>query len=451
MTSTFVTKTLRPDHCDPLFLFRKLGADQAYCALLESADRSHGVNDLSFLALGARDVIRCMPGTADKGLPPELRERTNDARKPGQLTIGYIGYVSFEAARRFEDIALTPDPSVPDALFVLPEVLLRIDHVARTVTVTAHADTALSLDRIEEIILQSPFRDDALGRPKGKQALPELADIEPLRQTSRKRFCEHVETAKEKILAGEAFQVVLSQELRLQTSADPIDVYEKLREINPSPYMYCFRTPERTIVGASPETLLRVDGSRMLYRPIAGTRKRTGETAKDAALQQELLNDPKERCEHQMLVDLGRNDVGRVAVMGSVRVRDPFHIEAYAHVFHIVSDIEAVLRPEVSPLDALQAVFPAGTLSGAPKLRAMEILAGLEDSPRGVYGGAFGYVDMNGNIDFAITIRTLVFDAKGVSLRVGAGIVKDSVAEHEDNECLHKARSCLAAVFSAQS
>ncbi len=204
-------------------------------------------------------------------------------------------------------------------------------------------------------------------------------------------------------------------------------------------------------MGASPETLLRVDGGQMLYRPIAGTRKRVGDKAKDDALCAELLSDPKERCEHQMLVDLGRNDIGRVAEIGSVEVQDPFHIEAYAHVFHIVSNVTGELREGLSALDALQAVFPAGTLSGAPKLRALEILSKLEGTPRGVYGGAFGYVDLDGNIDFAITIRTLVFDKNGISLRVGAGVVKDSVAEHEDNECLHKARSCLAAVFSARS
>jgi anthranilate synthase component 1 len=214
--------------------------------------------------------------------------------------------------------------------------------------------------------------------------------------------------------------------------------------------MYYFQTPDRTIVGASPETLLRVDGDHMLYRPIAGTRKRGGDKAKDDAMREELLGNAKERCEHQMLVDLGRNDIGRVAEIGSVRVHDPFHIETYAHFFHIVSDVTGTLRKDLSALDALQAVFPAGTLSGAPKLRAMEILSKLEGAPRGVYGGAFGYVDLNGNIDFAITIRTLIFDQRGISLNVGAGIVKDSIAEHEDNECLHKARSCLAAVFSAR-
>ncbi len=447
----FITVTYRPEHCDPLFLLRKLGRDHDYCALLESADRAHGVNDLSFLALGARDVIRHDP--AGKGdVLAELRERTSAKRTAGKLAMGYIGFLSFEAARRFDDIALTPDPDVPDALFVLPEVLLRIDHKARTVTLTAHADTALDVDGIGNVIESSPFKDDTPGAlPAGAGRLPELKDIEPLRQTSRERFCKNVETAKEAILAGEAFQVVLSQELKLPAGPDPVDVYERLRAINPSPYMYCFRTPGRVIVGASPETLLRVDGGTMLYRPIAGTRRRVGDKTKDDAMREELLCDPKERCEHQMLVDLGRNDVGRCAEIGSVKVHDPFHVETYAHVFHIVSDVTGILRKDLTALDALAAVFPAGTLTGAPKLRAMEILSKLEGSPRGIYGGAFGYVDLGGNIDFAITIRTLTFDERGIGLRVGAGIVKDSVPEHEDNECLHKARSCLAAVFSVQS
>ncbi len=450
MTSVFITHTLRPKHCDPLFLLQELKRSHEYCALLESADRAHGRNDLSFLAIGAREVIRHDPSEKNNDILAELRQKTAAGRQAGQLTMGYIGFLSFEAARHFDDIALTPDPDVPDALFVLPEVLLRIDHNAHTVTLTAHADTVLSIDDIVTTIERSPFLDDAPTRAIATATLPDLGDIEPLRQTSRMQFCKNVEAAREQILAGEAFQIVLSQQLRLPAGPDPVAVYERLRGINPSPYMYYFQTPDRTIVGASPETLLRVDGDHMLYRPIAGTRKRGGDKAKDDAMREELLGNAKERCEHQMLVDLGRNDIGRVAEIGSVRVHDPFHIETYAHVFHIVSDVTGTLRKDLSALDALQAVFPAGTLSGAPKLRAMEILSKLEGAPRGVYGGAFGYVDLNGNIDFAITIRTLIFDQRGISLNVGAGIVKDSIAEHEDNECLHKARSCLAAVFSAR-
>ncbi len=245
--------------------------------------------------------------------------------------------------------------------------------------------------------------------------------------------------------------MVLSQELRVPCTIEPHEAYEGLRAINPSPYTYYLQTPERIIVGASPETLVRIDGGKIQYRPIAGTRKRTGNPEKDRAMQQELLSDQKERAEHQMLVDLGRNDVGRVSEIGSVEVHHPFHIEAYAHVFHLVSEVTGILRSDKTPLDAVRSVFPAGTLTGAPKLRAMELIHRLEKGPRGMYGGGLGYIDSSGNLDLAITIRTMLFQNGVISLRVGAGIVKDSVPELEDDECLHKARSCLAALKFAET
>ena len=255
---------------------------------------------------------------------------------------------------------------------------------------------------------------------------------------------------KERIAAGEAFQIVLSQEFLIDRPPPAEAVYAALRDINPSPYMIYFRTPELTLVGASPEMLVRVDGRQITYRPIAGTRLRTGDVAADQRAVEELLVDPKERCEHQMLVDLGRNDLGRVCKTGSVRVENPFHVEQYSHVFHIVSDVVGEMRDDLSSLDVVRSVFPAGTLTGAPKLRAMEIIRELEASPRGIYGGAFGYIDLAGNVDLAITIRTLLFRDATASLRVGAGIVNDSVPEREDDECLFKARSLLAAVRRAR-
>lgn len=458
----FTSVTLRPDHCDPLFLLRELGKNHDFTALLESADRAHATNDYSFLALGAKDVIEVRNGKMRRTVQTPrggVSTTSNVIRDPltpfesiinqgkvgGRLQMGYVGFLSYEAAATFDSIDL-PREQVPDGLFFLPETIIRMDHRKREVTIVAHADSKTDMDAMKETILGSPFFDDSTLKPLKPAPLPSLEDIEPYRQTSRAAFCNKVRAAQEQILAGEAFQIVLSQELSLPITTDPLTTYANLRSINPSPYMYYFRSPELSIVGASPETLLRVEEQNLLYRPIAGTRKRTGNLREDALMEQGLLGDIKERCEHQMLVDLGRSDIGRIAKIGSVRVTDPFHIERYAHVFHIVSDITGALALDHSSLDALRAVFPAGTLTGAPKLRAMEIIRQLEDSPRGVYGGAFGYLDLSGNLDMAIAIRTMVFEKDKVSLRVGAGIVKDSVPEHEDNECLHKARSCLAAI-----
>lgn len=486
--SPFTTTVLRPEHCDPLFLLKELGKDHAYTALLESADRAHGTNDFSFLALGARDVIEIKNGTMNRTVETPRRgvsEKNNTKSVSGKnmagvsgamdvkptrrgvstiadplipfesiigrsdggerLQMGYIGFLSYEAAATFDSIDL-PRAEVPDGLFFLPEVIIRMDHQKKEVTIISHADSQVDIDKITSAILRSPFFDDSVSKSLLPAPLPSLVDIEPYRQTSREAFCTKVRSAQEQILAGEAFQIVLSQELSLPRSTDPLTTYANLRRINPSPYMYYFRSPDISIVGASPETLLRVEGRKMLYRPIAGTRKRVGDPFLDAKMERELLADQKERCEHQMLVDLGRNDLGRIAEIGSVEVKDPFHIERYAHVFHIVTDITGTLAKDRTSLDALRSVFPAGTLTGAPKLRAMEIIRELEDSPRGVYGGAFGYIDCSGNLDMAIAIRTMVFTPDKVSLRVGAGIVKDSIPELEDNECLHKARSCLAAI-----
>jgi anthranilate synthase component 1 len=372
--------------------------------------------------------------------------------KGERLRMGYIGFLSYEAARNFDAIDLPLDERLPDAQFILPEVLLKIDHQRREIAIIAHRDTQESIAEIERVIGQSPFREDRRAPPQEKPLyLATQDDIGPLRQTSRERFCGAVREAQERIASGEAFQIVLSQEFLVDRPPPAEAVYAALREINPSPYMIYFRTPELTLVGASPEMLVRVDGRQIAYRPIAGTRLRTGDAAADQRMVEELLADPKERCEHQMLVDLGRNDLGRVSKTGSVRVENPFHVEQYAHVFHIVSDIMGEMRDDVTSLDVVRSVFPAGTLTGAPKLRAMEIIRELEASPRGVYGGAFGYIDLAGNVDLAITIRTLLFRDGTASLRVGAGIVKDSVPEREDDECLFKARSVLAAVRRARS
>ncbi len=457
-----VSTIVRPNHCDPLYLLRKLGEGRGYCALLESADRHLKTHDYSFVALGARDVITVKNGVAQgshfvpDGRVPDalsvLSDTVNSGAEGERLRMGYIGFLSYEAARTFDTIELPIDPALPDAQFVLPEVLLKIDHERKEIHVITHNDSSEDIAAIERVIHASPFREDRRSTPQDMR--PYLAtqkDIESLRQTGRKEYCAMIEKAQERIAAGEAFQIVISQEFRIDDPPPPDQVYAALRDINPSPYLFYFRTPEHTLVGASPEMLVRVDGRHISYRPIAGTRRRTGNAEEDQRMMEELRKDPKERCEHQMLVDLGRNDVGKVSKIGSVRVENPFHIEQYAHVFHIVSDVFGEMRDDLTSLDVVRSVFPAGTLTGAPKIRAMEIIRDLEKSTRGIYGGAFGYIDFAGNVDFAITIRTLLFRDGAATLRIGAGIVKDSIPEHEDNECLFKARSTLAAVHHASS
>jgi anthranilate synthase component 1 len=252
---------------------------------------------------------------------------------------------------------------------------------------------------------------------------------------------------KEYILAGDAFQVVYSQRFDVpRGEVDPFDVYRVLRVTNPSPYMFHLEFPEAVVTGASPEVLVRLDGKKVEVRPIAGTRWRGATPTEDLALEKELLADPKERAEHVMLIDLGRNDVGRVATAGSVRLDETMVVERYSHVMHMVSNVSGTLREGLSAKDVVKAAFPAGTLSGAPKIRAMEIIEELEPCRRGVYGGAIGYLSYSGNMDFAIAIRTLITTGETIRVQAGAGIVADSQPEAEHEECVNKARAVVRAI-----
>jgi anthranilate synthase component 1 len=288
-------------------------------------------------------------------------------------------------------------------------------------------------------------------------SLPGYIDEIPERQTpqftqniSSDEFKSKVLQAKEEIVAGEAFQIVLSQRFAMECSADALDVYRALRLHNPSPYMYLFRfTDGIEVVGSSPEALVKVTGKEVMVHPIAGTRKRSASAEEDHRLGEELLADPKERAEHLMLVDLGRNDLGRISKPGTVEVIDFMHIERYSHVMHIVSTVIGELAETSTPVDALFAVFPAGTLSGAPKPRAMEIIEELEPTRRGLYGGAIGYIDFTGNIDTCIAIRTALIYNKMAYVQAGAGVVADSDPASEDQECANKAAAVLGAISAA--
>ena len=268
--------------------------------------------------------------------------------------------------------------------------------------------------------------------------------------TTRKRFVDAVERAKEYIAAGDIFQVVLSQRLDFVPGVAPFDIYRALRAVNPSPYLYFLRMGDTHVLGSSPEMLVRVTGRKLEYRPIAGTHPRGRDEAEDQRLEQQMLHDEKERAEHVMLVDLGRNDLGRVSEYGSVKVKDLMYVERYSHVMHIVSALEGKLRHDLDALDAFAACFPAGTLSGAPKVRAMQIIEELEPTRRGVYGGAVLYADFDGNLDSCIAIRTMVMQGRKAYLQAGAGIVADSDPESEFEESMNKAQAVLRAVGTAR-
>ncbi|MBE0618543.1 MAG: anthranilate synthase component I family protein, partial [Proteobacteria bacterium] len=296
-------------------------------------------------------------------------------------------------------------------------------------------------EEIDEVLarLRRPLPAEAVFPPQ--VPAPEIRPVIP-----RERFEAMVRRAREQIHAGEAIQVVLSQVFEGACALDPFTVYRALRALNPSPYLFHLAMGEETLVGASPEVMVRVEGDRGLVRPIAGTRPRGADGAEDAALEAELLADAKERAEHVMLVDLGRNDLGRVAKPGAVRLEESFAVERYSHVMHLVSTVSAELRDGVDGLDVLGATFPAGTVSGAPKVRAMEIISELEPRERGVYAGAVGYLGFDGNLDTCIAIRTLVFHEGKVYLQAGAGIVADSDPAREYEETLHKSRALRRAL-----
>ncbi|MGH7861738.1 MAG: anthranilate synthase component I family protein [Candidatus Dormibacteraceae bacterium] len=366
---------------------------------------------------------------------------------------GAVGYLGYETASYFERIPRSPGagPALPGASFLRVESLVVFDHVTQRLRlITIHRpereDYAAALGRLDEM-------EERLGgelppsppRPSGDGS-------EWTSNVSQDRYEAMVDLAKEHIQAGDAFQVVLSQRFRKRLAARPFDVYRALRGINPSPYMYHLHLGQgRYVVGSSPELLVQVEGGRVQVRPLAGTRARGRSPEEDLTQERELLQDQKERAEHVMLVDLGRNDVGRVSAAGSVRVDRLMEVERYSHVMHISSSVSGQLAAGKDSLDALRAAFPAGTVSGAPKIRAMELIAELEPQERGPYAGTLGYIGFGGNLDMAITLRTVVI-AEGVAyVQAGAGVVADSVARREFEETLAKAGAMFAAIERAEA
>jgi anthranilate synthase component 1 len=371
---------------------------------------------------------------------------------------GLVGYLSYDIVRFIEDLpTLKPDEvGMPDMAFMMPDQVMIYDNLTQTIKVVANI-------YVPEYINHAAAYDQAVAQiDKTIELLKAPAPASKLKKSPKKelvlganmerdRFEDMVRRAKQYIHDGEAIQIVLSQRFHTDLVSDPLDIYRALRRVNPSPYMYYLDFDGDIVIGASPEVLVRLEDGRVALRPIAGTRPRGKNAVEDRRLEEELCADPKERAEHVMLVDLGRNDVGRVATVGTVEVTDLMVVEHYSHVMHLVSHVEGDLAPGLDMFDVLQASFPAGTVSGAPKVRAMEIIDELEPTRRGLYAGAVGYFCFSGNMDLCITIRTLLVRNGRVYLQVGAGIVADSVPELEYQETVDKGKALVRALEMAKS
>ena len=374
---------------------------------------------------------------------------------------GAVGYAGYDTVRYVEKLDQPPpdDRQLPDLCFAFYDRMVIFDHINKTLAVVAHAhvDPQAPKQSYEDACRRV---DELVERLQKKDAELPLCDIGTIGPVQRKYYSNcgpgeyesAVEKAKEYIRAGDVFQVVLSQRFTTQTTAQPFDIYRTLRVVNPSPFMFYLSCgPDLRLVGSSPEIMVRVEGDKVTIRPLAGTRKRGQTEEEDQRLADELIADPKERAEHIMLVDLGRNDVGRVARYGSVQLSDVMQVERYSHVMHICSNVTGRLEPGQSAFDALRSCLPAGTLSGAPKVRAMQIIDELEPHRRGPYGGAVGYVDFSGNMDTCIALRTMVLKGQTAYVQAGAGIVADSVPTTEREETENKAMGLLRALEIAET
>lgn len=473
-----VTRRLIADAETPIGLYRKLAQGRAGTFLLESAEHGGVWSRYSIVGVRSHGVLTEQQGQASwaggdppvgiptSGNPLEVLEQTltvlHTPRDPGlpPLTGGLVGFVSYDAVREWERLPdANPDPlAVPELGLMLAVDLAVLDHADGSVLLIANAINFDDTDeRVNEAWADAVARLDAMTRDLGAAAPATVASVddrvEPRysSRTEHSRFLRAVDEAKAAIAAGDAFQVVVSQRFEMGCAADSLDVYRVLRATNPSPYMYLLRFEEFDIVGSSPEALVKVSERRVMAHPIAGTRWRGDTPDADAALAAELLADEKERAEHLMLVDLARNDLGRVCRPGSVEVVDFMSVERYSHVMHIVSTVVGELTAESSALDVLAATFPAGTLSGAPKVRAMELIDELEPLRRGLYGGTVGYFDFAGDMDMAIAIRTAVLRNGRAFVQAGGGVVADSDPEYEFNESVSKALAVLRAVATAET
>jgi anthranilate synthase component 1 len=477
----FVYREVLADTDTPVSAYAKLGRGP-YSFLLESVVGGDKWAAYSFAGVRPRAVVRARGSSVEVLRPDDTGFRVTEratveepmrfvdqylakltpAVPPGlpRFFGGAVGWLGYDIVRSFERLPATKpdDLGLPELCFAITDTVVVFDNLRGTVKVVASVDVGDGTDpghayddacaRIEAVL-------ERLSRPAPplRPLDPSLAAAAPAPNATvtREAYEAGVRRIQEYILAGDAFQVVYSQRFQVpRGDVDPFDVYRALRVINPSPYMFHLEFPEAVVTGASPEVLARLEGGEVEVRPIAGTRRRGANAEEDAALEAELRHDPKELAEHTMLIDLGRNDVGRVSVPGTVRLTERMVTERYSHVMHLTSNVRGRGAPGIRPADVVRATFPTGTLSGAPKIRAMEIIEELEPARRGIYGGAVGYISYTGNMDFAIAIRTLVAKQDTIYLQAGAGIVADSVPSEEYNECVNKARAVVSAVEVAR-
>lgn len=451
--------------CAPLPLFEALYRDESSSFLYESLEERGTRGRYSFIGARPRAVFKAFGDrielTADgqtrtwRGAPLDAL-RALLPKGPNALPVapfcgGAVGYLSYDSVRWLERVPQkNPDDlGTPDAHFLFPREVICFDHLEKVVHILLFEDDGVER-RFAEI--EAAIRSCGESEPPTIAAPSEstLSDA-PLRSNmTQAQFEQMVTKAKEYILAGDIFQVVLSQRFEFDLRCPPLSLYRALRLTNPSPYMYYLKLDDLSIAGSSPEILVRQIGRKVVTRPLAGTRRRGRTPEEDVALAQELSNDPKERAEHVMLVDLGRNDLGRVCEFGSVKLTDLLQIERHSKVMHLVSNVEGWLRPDADAFDVFRAAFPAGTVSGAPKVRAMEVIDELEPVKRGVYAGAIGYFSLLGDVDLCIAIRTIVMKGARGYIQAGAGIVADSIPAMEYKETVNKARALARAVQVAE-
>jgi anthranilate synthase component 1 len=465
-----VCREIMADLLTPVSAFLKIAEHSDYAFLLESVEGGEQVARYSFLGKDPFMVIRGRDGQVsidqagvrtarDGAFIDVLRELTAEFTSPfvpglPRFTGGAVGYFDYDAAEWFEPAVRLEKPQADrdKATFMVFDTILAFDHVKHRILAIANARVRPGEDLrtlYDFACAKIEFLERELERNVSKPTRAPGAPLVVTPNQTREQFETAVRTIQDDIAAGEIYQAVLSQRFDTQTTASPFDVYRAARHINPSPYMFFIRIGRDAIVGASPEMLVRVEGRKLQTHPIAGTRRRGGSPDEDRRLAEEMSADEKERAEHVMLVDLGRNDLGRVSTVGTVRVPQYMTVERYSHVMHLVSRVEGELAAGHDRLDALVATFPAGTLSGAPKIRAMQIIGALEPTRRGLYGGAVGYLDFAGNLDFCIAIRTITMRDGHASVQAGAGIVADSKPAAEYEETRDKARAMLQALEMA--
>ena len=446
----------------PVSAFLKINRG-GYSFLLESVEGGERLARYSFIGTEPYRVLTIKGEDKTDPLPLIAEELDKYKMVPvnglPKFCGGAVGYLSYETVTRFEELP-SPDRDplgLPESLFMFVDTVLIFDHVTHKIKVLSHVHLdgdieqayQKAVDRIDKLVdrLNQPLKPSQ----QMNAATALVGESKPSSNFSKEEYEASVLKIKQYITAGEAIQVVPSQRLSQPTNAAPFEIYRALRTINPSPYMFFFDFTDFFIIGASPEILVRVEDGMVMTRPLAGTRPRGKSPAEDAMLEQELRSDEKERAEHIMLVDLGRNDIGRVSEPGTVEVSELMEVERYSHVMHLVTHVQGKLRSDMSAFDALRACFPAGTVSGAPKIRAMEIIAEVEPEKRGPYAGAAGYFSFSGNMDMAIAIRTMVM-TKGIAyVQAGGGIVYDSVPELEYEETMNKAQALLRAIRQAES